>query len=467
MSNESVPTPPKARVAETEPAAGPLGVRIDHERPAPDTEPLVIAPLVVALPDGRRLTARKWSLSGIRDAVLSGENLTDARLMIPFQGIEVGFPVRLTPSADGSFWAFEDLTGRQREALGLFYRNLMTGRMAATEEVITALDTPVDLVPMGETEEEKAAGLAKVKPRALRVVWNLFYYTLLLVVVGGYLGSMVWKRLDHVPLSNARYVAPYVQLVAPSAGFVAQVVAPTGTDVEAGALLIRMTDPEAEAGLAEIRGLIAQAELRLAQAEARLNAHLADRPAGRAAALDPVQFDTGISLAPGDFHDIRERLEQDLRMIEMELRALRGERGRLREKSRALEVLAPSAGRVDRVLVAETSYQRIATPLLVFETAVPRQVLGWLDASEAAHVWQGMRASIRYSIAGETRTAAATVTAIEAGTDPMRPDAYGLVVYLELSDLTLADTRTLLPHNAAVDVRLHRDLAQRWFGIGG
>lgn len=445
---------------------GSSGVRIDHERPAPDTEAHVIAPLILTLPDGRRLTARKWSLSGIRDAILTGEDLTDARLMIPFQGIEVGFPVLLTASADGTFWAFEGLTGRQREALGLFYRNLMTGKMAATDEVITALDTPVDLVPMGETDEEKAVGMAKVKPRALRVVWNLVYYALLLAVVGGYLGSLVWKRLDHVPLSNARYVAPYVELAAPNAGFVAEIVAADQTAVAAGALLIRMTDPEADAGLADVRGLITQAELRLAEVEARQNAHLAGRAAARAAAADPEQFDAGVSVLPGDFHDIRQRLEQDARMIALELRALRAERGRLRDGARALEVLAPASGRVDRVLVAQAAYQRVGTPLLVFETDAPRRVLGWLDASEAAHVWQGMRASVRMSVAGETRTAAATVTAVEAGTDPMRPDAYGLVVHLELTGLTLADTRALLPHNAAVEVRLHRDLAQRWFGIG-
>lgn len=446
---------------------GSSGVRINHERPAPDTEAHVIAPLILTMPDGRRLTARKWSLSGIRDAILTGEDLTDARLMIPFQGIEVGFPVLLTPSADGTFWAFEGLTGRQREALGLFYRNLMTGKMAATDEVITALDTPVDLVPMGETDEEKAVGKAKVKPRALRVVWNLVYYTLLLAVVGGYLGSLVWKRLDHVLLSNARYVAPYVELAAPNAGFVAQILAADQTAVAAGALLIRMTDPEADAGLADVRGLITQAELRLAEVEARQNAHLAGRAAARAAAADPDQLDAGVSVLPGDFHDIRQRLEQDARMIALELRALRTERGRLRDRARALEVLAPASGRVDRVLVAQAAYQRVGTPLLVFETDAPRRVLGWLDASEAAHVWQGMRASVRYSVAGETYAAAATVTAIEAGTDPMRPDAYGLVVHLELTGLSLAATRALLPHNAAVEVRLHRDLAQRWFGFGG
>ncbi|HMO06873.1 MAG TPA: hypothetical protein PKD10_04390 [Paracoccaceae bacterium] len=443
------------------------GVAISHERPAPETEPHVIAPLIVALPDGRRLTARKWSLAGIRDGVLAGTDLTGARLMIPFQGIEVGFPVTLRPSMDQKLWAFEGLTGRQREALGLFYRNLMTGKMAATDEVITALDTPVDLIPMGETEEEKAAGLAKVKPRALRVVWNITYYVLLIAVVGGYLGSLVWKRLDHVALSNARYMAPLIEVAAPASGFVAEILAPTGSSVAAGATILRLSDPEGEAGLAEIRGLINQAELRLEEAQLRLDTHLTTHDAARAASTDRALFDGGVSGVPGDFHDIRRRLERELRLIELELRSLRSERGRLRERARALDILAPAAGQVGRILVAPDSYQRVGTPLVTFEGDAPRRVLGWLDAAEAAHVWQGMRATVRYSVAGETRSAPATVSMIEAGTDPLRPDAFGLLVHLDLADLTLAETRALLPHNAAVEVRLHRDLALRWFGIGG
>jgi multidrug resistance efflux pump len=443
------------------------GVAISHERPAPETEPHVIAPLIVALPDGRRLTARKWSLAGLRDGVLAGTDLTGARLMIPFQGIEVGFPVNLRPSMDQTLWAFEGLTGRQREALGLFYRNLMTGKMAATDEVITALDTPVDLIPMGETEEEKAAGLAKVKPRVLRVVWNIAYYVLLLAVVGGYLGSLVWKRLDHVALSNARYMAPLVEIAAPASGFVAQALVAEGAPVAAGAEILRLTDPEADSSLAEVRSQLAQVKDRLADVEARLAAHKAQRPVARAAAVDVAAFDAGISVVPGDYHDIRLRLEQERRLVELELRAVRADRARLDDRNRALVIHAPEHGMISELRAQPGSYQRVGTTLLIFETATPRRVLGWLDASEAAHVWQGMRATVRYSVGGETRSASATVAMIEAGTDPLRPDAYGLLVHLDLVGLSLPETRALLPHNAAVEVRLHRDLAQRWFGIGG
>jgi multidrug resistance efflux pump len=387
--------------------------------------------------------------------------------MIPFQGIEVGFPVTLKPAADGALWAFEGLTGRQREALGLFYRNLMTGRMAATDEVITALDTPVDLIPMGETEEEKATGLAKVRPRALRVIWNIAYYVLLMAVVGGYLGSLAWKRLDHVALSNARYMAPLVEIAAPANGFVAEALVPEHVHVAAGAELLRLTDPEADTSLAEVRSQLAQVKDRLADIEARLAAHRAQRPVARAAAVDTSAFDAGISVTPGDYHDIRLRLEQERRLVELELRAVRADRARLDDQNRALIIHAPEPGMIGELRVQPGSYQRIGTTLLVFETAAPRRVLGWLDASEAAHVWQGMRATVRYSVGGETRSAPATVAMIEAGTDPLRPDTYGLLVHLDLVGLTLAETRALLPHNAAVEVRLHRDLAQRWFGIGG
>lgn len=440
------------------------GVHIMHERPAPETEPHVIAPLVIALANGERITVRKWSLAGVRDTVLDGADLNGARLCIPFQGIDIAFPVRFALSAEGKLWAFEGLTGRQREALGLFYRNLLTGKMAATDEVITALDTPVDLIPMGETDEEKAAGRAKAKPRILRAIWNVAYYVGLFAVIVGVLGSAAWKRLDHVALTNARYVAPIDAIAAPAAGFVAEVAAAAGTSVAAGDLLIRLSNPEGAAGLAEVRGAIALVEARLEAAVARLATHMRRAPIERAQAADMVAFDAGLSQRPGDFHDIRERLEQEIRLIELELRALRSERGRLRDAQRALEIRAPTDGRVDRVLVPEGSFQRVGTPLIEFEADTARTVIGWIDGTEAAHLWQGMRATVHYAVAGERRSLPARIARIEAGADPLRPDAYGLMVHLELPGLDLHEARALLPHNAAVEVRLHRDLLDRWFG---
>lgn len=448
------------------PTGGPAtaGVQIMHERPAPEVEPHVIAPLIVALASGQRITIRKWSLAGIRDTSLAEVDLNGARLCIPFQGIDVAFPVRFSASSDAKLWAFEDLTGRQREALGLFYRNLLTGKMAATDEVITALDTPVDLIPMGETEEEKAAGLARAKPRFLRALWNVAYYVGLFAVVVGVLGNAVWKRLDHVALTNARYVAPIDQIAAPAVGFLAEIAVPAGTSVAAGDLLIRLSNPEATAGLAEVRGAIALVEARLAAAEARVVAHMRNAPVERTRAADIVGFDAGLSQVAGDFHDTRQRLEQEVRLVELELRALRSDRGRLREAERALEIRAHTDGKVDRILAPEGSFLRIGTPVVQFEADRTRTVIGWIDGSEAAHLWQGMRASVHYAVAGERRSLSARISRVEAGADPLRPDAFGLMVHLDLPGIDLHEARALLPHNAAVEVRLHRDLFKRWFG---
>ena len=48
------------------------------------------------------------------------------------------------------------MNSRQRETLALFYRNL-SGKMATTTDMITALDTPVDPVPMDEPKPSARA----------------------------------------------------------------------------------------------------------------------------------------------------------------------------------------------------------------------------------------------------------------------------------------------------------------------
>lgn len=67
-----------------------------------------------------------------------------------------------------------------------------------------------------------------------------------------------------------------------------------------------------------------------------------------------------------------------------------------------------------------------------------------------------MRTTVRFSVNGEMQSLPATVGSIEAGSDPVRPDSYGLLVHLDLAGLDLAQTRALLPHNTAIEVRLHR-----------
>ena len=282
-------------------AAAAEGVQITHERPAPETEPHVIAPLIVLLHDGTRLVARKWWLGGISDLVLKGHDLVGARLVVPFQGLDVGFPVRLAAKGVDGPWVFKDLTGRQREALGLFYRNLLTGKMAATGDVITALDTPVDLIPMGETEEEKAVGVAQAKPKAFRTVLNILWYVALFGLLVGFLGSFVWTRVEGITLSHARVYADRQELPAPREGYLVQLehaeaILPEGT------ILARVEDPQIEAALEDVQARIGILENRIAEGRARLTLHLSMREEVRATLVRlysdaaMARFDAGISI---------------------------------------------------------------------------------------------------------------------------------------------------------------------------
>lgn len=443
------------------------GMRIMHERPAPETEPHIIAPLIVVLPDGSRLTARLWSLRGIRDSVLSGRDLTGARLEIPFQGIEVGFPISLVPAADGNLWTFEGLSGRQREALGLFYRNLLIGKMAATDEVITALDTPVDLIPMGETGAEKAAGLAKAKPRTLRAIFNVVWYVALFCVVIGFLGYFVWGRIEGMTLSHARVHSERFDLKAPREGYLQFDGESQGVTGE-GTVLAVIVDPEIEAGIEDGERRLRVLEARIAEGRERLDLHLAMRESVRESVerlyseAGLARFDAGIPIRPGDFNDQRTDLEQELRGFEDDLDVAKADLRRLRQMRTSMRITAPIAGHVTERVAVEGQYVRVGDVVAVYETDAPRVVRGWLDDRLAGSVVPGMEAEIRLAGDSEDHFVTGEVVGVEASFNPELPDAYGIVVTVAAPELSAGETWGRFDFNRPVEVVVKRALLGRW-----
>lgn len=445
------------------------GVWIAHERPAPETEPHIIAPLIVTLADGSRLVARQWSLRGIRDSVLNGCDLEGARLEIPFQGIDIGFPVTLVPAADGSRWTFEGLTGRQREALGLFYRNLLTGKMAAIEEVITALDTPVDLIPMGETATEKAAGMAKSKPRAVRAVLNIVWYVGLFCAVIAFLGDFVWGRLEGMTLSHARVYSDRFELKAPHEGYLHFEATGTGLMGEA-TTIAWIVDPEIEAAIADGERRLAVLQTRIAEGRARLDLHLAMRDSVREsierlysqAGVD--RFDAGIPVRPGDFNDQRMKLEQELRGFEDDLDQATADLRRLRQMQTSMRITAPTGGHVAERIAVEDQYVRAGEVIAIYETDAPRVVRGWLDDRMAGRVMPGMKAEIRLAGDRSDQMVSGEVVSVEASSSPEAPDVFGLVVTIVAPQLTASETRERFDFNRPVEVVVKRGLLAGWLG---
>lgn len=449
-----------------------MGVQIGHERPAPETAPHVIAPLIVVLADGTRLMARKWWLGGISDPILKGHDLEGARLTVPFQGLDVAFPVRLVGRGLDGPWAFEGLTGRQREALGLFYKNLLVGKMAATGDVITALDTPVDLIPMGETEEEEVAGKARSRPRAFRTVLNILWYVALFCLLVGFLGSFVWTRLEGITLSHARVYAERQELRAPREGYL-RPVEDAGGPVDGGTTLARIEDPQVEAALEDVQAKIRILEDRISDGHTRLDLHLSMRAEVRStlarlysdAAM--ARFDAGISLRPGGYNDQRSRLEQELRGFETDLARARSELRTLRQQRTSMRIQAPTGGTVADWIAVEDQYVRPGETIAFFETDAPRVVRAWLDDRVTGAVRPGMTAEITLPGTDRALRIAGRVTTVEAGANPAEPDRFGLIVTVEADALDASETRATLPFNAPAQVVVQRGLLARWFGNGG
>ncbi len=158
---------------------------VRYERPMPDLSHTITAPLVLDFCGRHGVCIERWSLDGLQapDALrgLSGPGW----LTIPFQGFGITFRVQLRHDADSGLLRFETLGPREGRVLRHFYRALVTGRAVAMDRMITAMDTPVELVPMVQTPQEQLAEAQRTRPRLARVAVAVLAYAVLAVLAYG------------------------------------------------------------------------------------------------------------------------------------------------------------------------------------------------------------------------------------------------------------------------------------------
>lgn len=435
-------------------------MEVRHEPPKPDTMFRLRAPLHIGFPDGQAVKVDDWSLRAVYSKDLVGRPLDGLMLSIPFQGVGVYFPIELEPGEAENEFLFRNLNGRERETLALFYRNLMSGRMSTTGDMIVALDTPVDLVPMGETEAERKAGEARVAPRKVRVLANVAYYGTLFLLVVGFLSGVAWNRISFVPVLSAHVSAATSQIIAPVAGHVRDLAVPVGTKVADGAVVIRLDDQEALRLLAADEAAAADAAQLLAAAEARLAAHLAQRDAAREAFRGGVErFDQGISVNTGDYHDIRLKLQADVDALRAEQDRLNARVAALRDRAEAMALTAPGPGTVLDYVVRPFDMVRAGDALALFELDEPRSILAHLPASSVLKVWTGMRADVSYmrdgravALQGQVRR----ITVDGKGRDQL------LVAAITVPGLGVEESRRLFVEGMPVYVVLRPEHVTRW-----
>ncbi|MEJ6391907.1 HlyD family efflux transporter periplasmic adaptor subunit [Gymnodinialimonas sp. 2305UL16-5] len=452
-------------------------MHIRHERPMSDLAFQVSAPLGLELATGEVVTISSWSLEGLTFPGDSDVVPKEATLSIPFQGVDIRFPVRLISGAKSRFLRFDGLSGRQRETLAVFYRSLLSGRMAATDEIITSLDAPVDLVPMGETEEEKDIAIARKTPRSVRVVLSTLIYLTLGALVFWTLGSGIANRLATLNIRNARIEAPLIPHSAAQGAYVDEIIARPGDNVAAGDVLIRLTTPAGEAALSEVRGRIDLVEQRLRAAEDRavaLNTRLAS---ARAALVDAVArasradleaanaaldaFDGGYAPVHMTLFEMASAARRDMDTLTEELRRLRRERGRLRDASDALHIMAAQAGVVTQIAVLDGQFVPRGAIAAELESQAARQARGWVDHSMAAAFHPGMAVSVTLNTGAGAQRLDGQIIGLEAGIDPELSPDFGMLVTVGFPDLAAEQSRTDLPHLMPVELVATREWAIR------
>ncbi|MEM8553765.1 MAG: HlyD family efflux transporter periplasmic adaptor subunit [Pseudomonadota bacterium] len=432
----------------------------------------VRAPLGLDLASGETVTIESWSLKGLHFPLAQGELPETAVLSIPFQGVDIRFDVAFDIDHDTQFLSFKGLTGRQRETLAVFYRSILSGKMASTEEIITSLDTPVDLVPMEETEEEKAEGTKGKTPRSLRAFFSVLLYLLVSTFVVWTLGKGIWTRVGHVDIQNARIEAELIPHMAPEGGFAKRILVSAGERVEEGQTLIEVSTPETSAALSEVRSRIGILEKRLAATKAReaeLQSVIAERRGRLARAMDtgPVaertrlsevlaDFDRRISAEHGPLFEAHAAVQRELNLIEDELRRLRRQRGTLRAAADALHIIAAKTGHIREISALPGQYLQRGHVAIELESAAKRQARGWLDQRMASALHAGMPVDVTISRGGAPEILSGRIENLEAGINPELSPDFGMTVTVAFPNLSADVVRTTLPHHMPVDLSATR-----------
>lgn len=450
-------------------------MKIRHERPMSDLSFEVRAPLGLELVTGEVVTIANWSLKGFEFPGETDVLPKEATLSIPFQGVDIRFPVRLTSEPGSNFLSFAGLSGRQRETLAVFYRSILSGKMASTEDVITSLDTPVDLVPMEETEEEKEKATVGKSPRSLRAFFSVLLYLTIGGLVFWTLGSGIYSKISTVNIHNARIEAPLTTLTAGQSGFVERVLAAPGDVVSAGDILVRVATPDGEAALAEVRGRINLIEDRMSDAETRasglatrieqayerLLAQFNTSPRTRIELVRPevLAFEGRYSADHIDLFTAHDSVLNEIDSLDEELRRLRRERGRLRDAADALHIMAPEDGIVTEIAVLREQFVGRGTIVAQIEGYAARQARGWVNQDMAAAFYEGMSVTVTVSSPDGEQQMIGSISGLEAGIDPEVSPEFGILVSVTFDELDADETRIRFPHLMPVELRALRPWA--------
>lgn len=463
-------------------------MKIRHEGPHPDLHWQVRAALSLQLPDGTEISVPEWSLAGFPWPEDAPDCTETAVLGIPFQGVDIRFPVRLKKVPGSRDVEFDGLSGRQRETLALFYQSLLSGKMVSSGAVITALDTPVDLVPMGESEADEASRSATPAPRLLRALLSLSCYVLMAVFVLGVLGQQIFLRADRISFQHGRIVTEQLVQETQRAGYVRKLLVAEGDRVTAGQRLAELLDPEAEAAVRRARAEMQLAELELTDLEAALGGLLQHLPrferetarplAARAyarfpeirglravlQAWDPVETRAPLPSSADPLLEAVQLLQQAVAEQEIILRGHRQELTQRKNMARSGYISARADGEVVSVDVLEGQYLRAGSLAFTLRGETPLRAAGWASDRLAETVFAGMPATLGLNAGGRRQRLDGLVVEVMAADHPTRPGEFGLMVMVEAAAVPGLPAGAL-HEGLPVNLYGHRRILDRIIGV--
>lgn len=188
-------------------------MRIRHDKPSQRMHHRLTAPLGVKI-QGRLYRTVDWSLGGVRiqdDGQCKGLSITQAVLIVPFQGMEIRLPIKLKYERSADFgqhtvFSFVDLGERQHEALKLFVDELVKGSMVPAEDMINRLDVPTTPVLM--IDKQKPANNLPWYRRNPRTWVFTAIYLLAGAALTLWLAMLVYVNVFKMEVQTARLETP-------------------------------------------------------------------------------------------------------------------------------------------------------------------------------------------------------------------------------------------------------------------
>ncbi|MEM9044037.1 MAG: HlyD family efflux transporter periplasmic adaptor subunit [Pseudomonadota bacterium] len=265
-------------------------MKVVRERPCSRRAYGITAPIKVSVGGGDPIRAIEWSRLGVVlpvgacDAYAIDQEIV-LHLHLDFQGYEIVIAVRAVDSSAveveraGNERAldFTDIDQRGEELLEHFVDNLVRGRMSSIEETILCLDTPIDSIT---TEPDKSK--PETPEKASRPIWPFLvsgFYVAAGVVVAGYIGLLIYGNFIRMEVQTAVISRPIEVIEMPIDGLLVQMAASPGSEVGAGALIMRLHDPELAQKIDQARIALSDADEALERLQRRFeieNARLAE-----------------------------------------------------------------------------------------------------------------------------------------------------------------------------------------------